>query len=115
MTYKPRVLVDFDGVIHAYSQGWADGTVYDQPMVGARPALQMMEDAGYEVVIFSTRDAEQIVAWLAANDFPAYRVTNVKEPAVAQIDDRAIHFQTWGQAYVELCQRYPVTQREQQR
>lgn len=106
--YRPKVLVDFDGVIHRYSRGWADGTAYDEPMPGAKPSLALMEFHGYEVVIFSTRPAEQIVEWFEQWGFPAYRVTNVKEPAVALIDDRAVRFTEWPDALDELRTRYPV-------
>lgn len=109
--WRPKVLVDFDGVIHRYSKGWADGTVYDDPMPGALEALEQMELDGYEVVIFSTRDAEQIVDALARWGFPAYRVTNIKEPAVAQIDDRAIRFVDWDQAATDLRALHPVNHR----
>jgi phosphoglycolate phosphatase-like HAD superfamily hydrolase len=108
---RPRVLVDFDGVIHRYSRGWADGTVYDPPMDGAREALDAIEADGYEVVIFSTRRAEQIRGALAYWGFPDRRVTNVKEAAVAQIDDRAIRFTGWGTALAELRERYRVEKR----
>lgn len=110
MTYKPTVLVDFDGVIHTYSRGWHDGTAYDVPMAGARRALADMDADGYEVVIFSTRNGNDIADWLQRWGFPAYRVTNVKEPAVAQIDDRAIRFADWEQAAAELRERYAIRQ-----
>jgi phosphoglycolate phosphatase-like HAD superfamily hydrolase len=106
--YTPRVLVDFDGVIHAYSRGWDDGSAYDAPMPGAREALERLVADGYEVVIFSTRDLGQIAEWLERHDFPAYRPTNYKEPAVAQIDDRAIRFVDWSQALAEMRDRYPA-------
>jgi hypothetical protein len=105
---KPKLLVDFDGVLHAYRRGWADGTAYDPPMPGAYLALRSLEREGYELVIFSTRPADQIVEWLARYDFPPLRVTNVKEPAVALIDDRAVHFTDWPTALAEVTQRYPV-------
>jgi hypothetical protein len=110
MSYRPRLLVDFDGVLHAYSRGWADGTTYDGPIPGALEALAALDADGYEVVVFSTRDADQIVEWLAAHGFPAYRVTNVKEPAVAQIDDRAIRFHAWRQALDDVRLLYPIRQ-----
>lgn len=107
-TYRPRLLVDFDGVLHGYSRGWDDGTAYDGPISGAREALADLVEEGYEVVVFSTRDAEQIVEWLSRYDFPPYRVTNAKEPAVALIDDRAVRFIDWTQALAETRERYPV-------
>jgi hypothetical protein len=104
----PRLLIDFDGVIHQYSRGWADGTAYDPPMDGAREALQRLTEQGYEVVIFSTRPADQIRTWLEFYAFPAYRVTNVKEPALAIIDDRAVHHLDWPGTLSELARRYPT-------
>src|SRR4051812_4740652 len=107
MTYKPKVLVDFDGPIHRYSKNWHDGTAYDEPTGGSREALDWMDRAGYEVVIFSSRDAWQIEAWLEKNNYPAYRVTNIKEPAVCQIDDRGIRWTNWTQSLNDLHHLYP--------
>jgi hypothetical protein len=59
------------------------------------------------VVIFSTRPAEQIIDWLAFWEFPAYRVTNVKEPAIAIVDDRAVHHIDWSGTLSELARRCP--------
>jgi hypothetical protein len=106
--YKPKVLVDFDGPIHMYRHGWMDGTAYDSPSLYAKASLEKMEEEGYEVVIFSSRDPEQIVEWLAKNGFPPYRVTNIKEPAVCQIDDRAIRWITWMEAMEQLVTLYPI-------
>lgn len=105
---RPKVMVDFDGVIHQYSKGWADGTIYDPPMPGAKTTLQALEDEGYQIVIFSSRPAAMIAPWLAKFEFPAYRVTNIKEAAAAYIDDRAIQFKDWYSAANQLRQRYPV-------
>lgn len=106
---KPKLLVDFDGVLHRYSRGWADGTAYDPPMPGALDAVGDLLAQGYEVVIFSTRPAEQIHPWLLRYGFPVgLRVTDRKEPAVALIDDRAVRFTDWGSALAEMSERYPV-------
>jgi len=36
---KNTIAVDFDGVIHQYSKGWEDGSIYDKPVKGVRQAL----------------------------------------------------------------------------
>lgn len=106
--YKPKLLVDFDGVIHYYRKGWHDGTPYDVPIPGAKHALAQLTAQGYEVVIFSTRDFQQIVDWLILYGFPPYRVTNIKEPALAIIDDRAIHFKSWFETMEIITKSFDI-------
>lgn len=114
------VAVDFDGVIHRYSRGWADGTIYDPPLEGSGDALrELMKD--YAVFIHTTRDADTVAKWISRqfyidtvtypdgylpefwNRRDAILVTNRKLPAIAYIDDRAIRFRFWDQALEELA------------
>lgn len=92
---RKTLLIDFDGVIHRYRKGWADGKAYDEPMEGAKDTLRILVDRGYHIVVFSTRPAEQIESWLEKWGFPAYQVTDRKIVAHAIIDDRAIRFTNW--------------------
>lgn len=116
----PTIAVDFDGVIHAYTRGWHDGTIYDPPLPGVFDGLHaLMKHAA--VVIHTTRDAQQVADWLFErgnfnitweqagaptcefwNDQTRLLVTNRKLPAVAYLDDRAVRFTTWDQALAEL-------------
>lgn len=116
------VAIDFDGVIHRYSEGWKDGTAYDEPMPDARASLELLLKTGYRVVIFSTRDPIQIQDWFNCR-LPEFRteimheherfwnsegiigITRHKPVAFAYIDDRAIHFNTWPMALAELVWR----------
>lgn len=58
------IAIDFDGVIHAYSKGWHDGSIYDEPVTGIFDFIQKLFDNGYSVYIFSTRKPAQIKKWL---------------------------------------------------
>lgn len=90
------IALDFDGVLHAYSRGWADGTIYDDPVHGAVEACLALQQAGFELVIFTARqDIPAIDAWLAKHGFPAMPVTHTKPPAALYIDDRALRFVDW--------------------
>ncbi len=112
------VAVDFDGVVHRYSRGWADGTIYDPPVEGAFEALRQLL-RHHAVFVFTTRDAGQVGAWLRERggfevatdpasvvtfwDTPnVLLVTDRKLAAVAYIDDRAIRFEDWDQALDDL-------------
>ena len=111
------VAVDFDGVIHKYSKGYADGTIYDEPVQGVEGFLYnlMMNHAVY---IHSTRDVFQIQDWMARHfQIPTIivkgrgfwkqkgviAISNEKIPAIAYIDDRAIKFDgSWIRVWSEL-------------
>src|SRR6266540_4074984 len=112
------IAVDFDGVIHAYSRGWQDGSIYDEPMPGAFDALRTLMER-YAVFIHTTRNAEQVARWINDQQGPpvcygsadriefwntqgVLLVTDRKLPAVAYIDDRAIRFESWPQTLDDL-------------
>jgi len=110
--------IDFDGVIHAYSKGWQDGSVYDEPLTGAFAALRLLMHK-YAICIFTTRETTSVGKWLWEkggfdctidpgpslefwNELGPLLITNRKLPAVAYIDDRAIRFESWSQALKDL-------------
>lgn len=107
--------IDFDGVIHKYSLGWHDGTIYDGPVDGAFQVIRaLMGD--YTIVIHTSRDIKQVRDWLklqgftavASNDIRfwevsnALLVTNMKPAAIAYIDDRAFKFTNWDDVLKEF-------------
>lgn len=125
------IAVDFDGVIHKYSQGWGDGTIYDPPMPGALDGLRALMEAD-SVFVFTTRDRHQVTNWLTGHgldaiaDSPATArvfwnergrllVTDRKYPAVAYLDDRAVRFVDWHQAITDLQPKPAPEEQERQR
>ena len=115
---KKTVVFDFDGVIHSYSSGWkGESNIPDPPVPGIDLALKEVHDAGYEIVVVSTRCSSlagkmAIENWLNMYGLDQYvdRVCKEKPPAIVYIDDRAIcfdgrpetlldkikHFQPWN-------------------
>lgn len=119
------IAVDFDGVLHSYDRGWADGTIYGDWKPGAVTALTqlMQRDA---VFIHTTRPARQVARWIERTSGYAFEcttriprrgwlrrpgfwdqrdvllVTDRKLAAKVYIDDRAVRFEDWDQALAAL-------------
>ena len=97
-----RLMVDFDRTIHKYSKGYHDGTIYDEPIPGAKEALDILHNRGYEIVIFTARGSSEnedrtsqvknVEKWLKKYGIYYDRITSEKLPAFAYIDDLAIRF-----------------------
>jgi phosphoglycolate phosphatase-like HAD superfamily hydrolase len=87
------VCVDLNGVLDDYT-GWVDDRHFDPPRPGARAFLQALRDRGFDVVIFTTRYADDVRAWLRQYqlDDVVSEVTDRKPAAHVFVDDRAICF-----------------------
>lgn len=103
------VCFDFDGVIHKYSKGWQDGSIYDEYNKNVLELMLFLQKAKIPVFICSTREPMQIINWwnkqgfwcnaIKINDEEKFwkelnfiGVTNRKLPAQLYIDDRAYKY-----------------------
>lgn len=103
------VCFDFYGVIHKYSKGWQDGSIYDEANPEALDLMLLLQKLDIPVFICSTRKPEQIIAWWNKQGFWSdvikigenetfwkdtkfIGVTNRKLPAQLYIDDRAYKY-----------------------
>ena len=94
------ICVDFDEVIHGYSDGFQDGSIYDSPVKGAIESLVSLIDTGYKIIVYTARKGEpEIKAWLDQYMPDGYAkkigINTTKPPAIVYIDDRALRFTNW--------------------
>lgn len=103
---KPPIAVDFDGVIHSYSKGFNDGSIYDGPVSGVREAMSKLKEKFYVYVSSARGDSkegkEAIEEYLRLNKIPFDEVSITKPPAKIYIDDRAIRFRNWTQTLEDI-------------
>jgi hypothetical protein len=109
MSRKYVIACDFDGVIHGYSKGYHDGTLYDPPVKFTKYALSRLMKAGNEIVIWSCRTYDHVlngnlrpgqkaemVRYLAEHEIPYTRFAEEGEGkpiADIYIDDNAYRFE----------------------
>jgi len=100
----PTLAVDFDGVISEYN-GWKGLGAFGNVFKGCREELQKLRDAGWLIIIFTTRglDIKAVEKFLIDNSIP-FDLINRNAPdapdnaskakvlANVYLDDRAINF-----------------------
>jgi hypothetical protein len=64
MAEKKTFAIDFDGVVHKYSKGWQDGSIYDGEMESALKSIGKIFARGHRAFVFSSRSSRQINSWL---------------------------------------------------
>ena len=104
---KRTIAIDFDGVIHKYSQGFKGlMNAYDDPMEGAEVALTALKDAGKRLVILSSRPSSVIEGWLEDRGLKKYfdEVSNFKIPASIYVDDRGYKFKNWKDTVKDILE-----------
>jgi len=123
MPGKPILCLDFDGVVHRYSQGWKGvDVIYDDVVPGFFEWAAKARDH-FELVIYSSRSkyseglaamlewlGTQLTSWKTSNivsiELPPYlsdfTFAHEKPPAFLIIDDRAIQFRgDWSAWWLE--------------
>lgn len=97
---RPICAIDLDNTLHKYSKGYADGTIYDDPVQDSVESVKKIMEKGYECYVFTAREPEQwreIAFWLYKNGFPGMQITNKKRNYAYYIDDKAFKFENWEQ------------------
>jgi hypothetical protein len=113
----PILCIDFDGVIHKYSRGWQDGSIYDGPTDGFFDWAERAQKR-FRLVIYSSRSSSDegrlaMGRWLAehmrqrSGEPITFEMAAEKPPAFLTIDDRAITFNgNWNDMDPELLRGF---------
>ena len=92
------ISIDCDGVLHKFSKGWYDGSMYDTAVEGAVHEVNHLIEKGYKIVVCTARDnLKDVEKWMLDQGFDVseIKVTNKKPKAIAYIDNRGIRFSNW--------------------
>lgn len=79
---KLTICIDFDGVLHNYTE-WNDGKLND-PVPGAVAATRVLKRMGHTIIVHTTRGEDEISGYLLKHGF-SYDHIN-RNPEDTQID-----------------------------
>lgn len=117
------IAVDFDGVIHAYSKGWADGSIYDVPKTGTGEAIRLLRENGFQIILYSVRACDRLVdgqlqpnqlaeiqAWLSRYNIEVDSIWTSPGKPFAQIyvDANALRFVNWSTTLGAILEAYDL-------
>jgi hypothetical protein len=113
--HVPTIAVDFDKVLFTH-ESWQGHYHYGEPLPGAKEALTELQNMGFKIMIWTTRDQADIIAEACRKyDIPFDFINNnpnqppeinpSKPVADYYIDDRAVYFRSWDQALSEIKSR----------
>lgn len=117
---RPVIAIDFDGVIHDYTEGWQDGSIYGNLVPGFFEWVDRTKEA-FRLVVYSSRSktsagVRQMSEWLMHKHLDWCREHGVTPPgpfliefehekpaAWVTIDDRVIRFDgDWEAAEISV-------------
>lgn len=118
------ICIDFDGVLHDYSNGYQGENVFGDMIPGADAATKVLKKNGNTIIIYTTRPVtDELKAWLKENNIAYdYINENPKQPkgsdgckliADIYIDDRAICFRgNWTEWFLREIGEFSPWEKE---
>lgn len=97
-SFAPRIVFDFDGVIHSFTSGWVrQDIIPDEPVEGIRDIIRGLKEYGYVITVQSSRAYSEeginaIKEYMDHFDIPYDEIVYEKLPAMLYIDDRGYRF-----------------------
>ena len=97
-SFSPRIVFDFDGVIHSYKTGWVrEDIIQDEPTEGIQDVINYLKTCGYIICIqssraFNERGYNAIVEYCNYFDINYDELTYEKKPALLYIDDNGYRY-----------------------
>jgi phosphoglycolate phosphatase-like HAD superfamily hydrolase len=115
MAHQKTICIDFDGVLHDYSEGYKGLDVFGKQIPGAAEAVQNLKKQGWQIIIFTARPVtDGLKMWLKENDIPfdfinenpsQLDAASTKPYADIYLDDRGLQFKgNWQESLKEIAE-----------